>query len=121
MKKLLIPAAVLLGITAVLIGVLLFMGLSPHIGIYLEADNGSPMIVLDSGSPIVMVNRTGNEEAFSGLETGDKLFVLLVDSMDASYPGTTGAYFVLRISENRLDEVPQETLDTLAELRWISF
>lgn len=120
MKKMLIPAAVLLGITAVLIGVLLFMGLSPHTGIYLEADNGSPMIVLDSGSPAVMSNCTGNEAVFSGLETGDKLFVL-VDGFDASYPGTTGVYFVLRIGENRLDEVPQETLDTLAELRWISF
>ena len=122
-KKLLIPAAVLLGIVLLVIcGTLFFLsarGLAPHTGIYLEADNGSHLIVLDGRSPIVMSNHTGDEAAFSRLETGDKVFVLL-DGIDESYPGASGAYLVLRIGRDRLDQVSQETLDTLAQLGWIT-
>lgn len=121
-KKLWIPAAVLLGAAVILCGGLCFLsarGLAPHTGIYLEADNGSHLIVLDGRSPIVMSDHTGNEAAFSKLETGDELFVLL-DGIDESYPGRTGVYFVLRIGRDRLDQVSQETLDTLDQLGWIS-
>lgn len=120
MKKWLVLAIVPVGLAAALVGTLLLMGLAPHTGVYLEADSGSPLIVLDGSSPVVMSNHTGDEAAFSQLETGDKLFVLM-DGIDESYPGRSGIYFVLRIGGGRLDEVSQETLDTLAELGWISF
>ena len=81
MKKWLVLAIVPVGLAAALVGTLLLMGLAPHTGVYLEADSGSSLIVLDGSSPVVMSNHTGDEAAFSQLETGDKLFVLM-DGID---------------------------------------
>lgn len=72
-------------------------------GIYLRADNGSHLIVLDS-SPIVMSNRTGDSLLFDSLCSGDKI-PLLRDGIQASYGK------ILSLNHG-YDEVPSFTEET---------
>lgn len=102
---------------AVAAGLFFSRGYSMTTGRCLIADNGSVMLV-DGNSPIVLSNRTKNEKLFGGLSTGDKLLVLH-DGIDDSYPGGTGACFVMKLSGGSRSDIPEDVLTQLQDLGWL--
>ena len=92
-------------------------GYSCSIGRYLEASNGAGMIILEN-SPVEMSNQT-NWDLFDGLATGDKILVIH-DGMDQSYPGRTGVYVILKLSNGSADDIPQTVVNSLIELGWLA-
>ena len=92
-------------------------GYSCSIGRYLEASNGTGMIILEN-SPVQMSNQT-NWDLFDGLATGDKILVIH-DGMDQSYPGRTGVYAVLKLGDGDIDDISPAVVDSLTELGWLT-
>lgn len=117
MKKVLILVLVLVLIVGGLIGFMVVNTLSFSTGRCLVADNGSVMLILGN-SPIVLSNR-GGAGMFDGLATGDEILVLH-DGIQESYPGGTGAYYVLRLGGGSLADIPENVVRELTELGWIS-
>lgn len=97
--------------------VLLSGGTGMSTGVCVRADNGGCLIVLD-GSPVSMHQRSGGD-MFSGLDTGDRLFIIH-DGIAETYPGQTGVYFALKLSDGDRDDVPADVLHDLRQLGWIS-
>ena len=119
-KKWFIPIGVILGILAIIIAalwVLTVRGFGFSVGRCLVADNGSYMLIAGN-SPIVMSNRTGNENLFANLETGDKIF-LLHDGVNESYPSGTGVYALLKLENGDISDIPEQVLTQLIELGWV--
>ena len=75
------------------------------------------MIILEN-SPVQMSNQT-NWDLFDGLATGDKILVIH-DGMDQSYPGRTGVYVILKLSNGSADDIPQTVVNSLIELGWLA-
>lgn len=118
MKKILITATVLA--VAAIIGFISFMsfgGKALITGFSLRCDNGSYMIIEENGSPI----RYSFDKAFgtdvNNLTNGDRILVIS-DLINESYPGSTSAYLVLKLSDGNTEDIPAETLSQLSELGW---
>ena len=119
-KKRLIPI-----IAVILLAALLSMGFfaavrsgySVSAGRYLEASNGADVVILEN-APVEMSSQT-NRDLFGGLATGDEILVLH-DGMDQSYPGRTGVYAVLKLSDGNVDDIPPAVVDSLTELGWLT-
>ncbi len=75
------------------------------------------MMVLDN-SPIGMSNRSWDKEHFEDLDTGDKILVVH-DGIAESYPGQTGAYFILRLEEGSIADVPVQVIEALEALGYV--
>lgn len=117
-KRLLIA---ILCIVAVLIAGVLFMAINSlgfHTGTCIVADNDSYLIVMDN-SPIAMHPLFGHNSMFPDLETGDKIFIIH-DGIAETYPGQTGLYFIVKLSDGDIHDVPEEIMSHLQELGWIS-
>ena len=99
-----------------LIVVMIVNGLGFSQGRYLEANNGSEMIVVDN-SPTVMLNRT-NRYIFKNLDTGDKILVIHGATAE-SYPARTGAYAVIKLGNGSISDIPKTVIDSLTELGWL--
>ncbi len=115
-KRLLIG---ILCVAVVLIAGALFMAKNSigfSIGNCIEADNGRYLIVLDN-SPIAMHQRSGKESMFPDLDTGDKIFIVH-DGINETYPGKTGLYFILKLSNGNIGDVPEKIITQLQELGW---
>lgn len=82
------------------------------------SDQGSCFLVLD-GTPIELHNRTGNADAFGGLATGDRLFVVH-SGIQETYPAQTQAFFCLRIGRGGATDIPQNVMDGLTQLGWLN-
>ena len=91
-------------------------GLGFSTGRYLEADNGSNMVVVDN-SPEVLLNRT-NRDIFKNLETGDKILVIH-GAIAESYPAQTGVYAIFKLDSGSVSDIPQAVIDSLTELGWL--
>ena len=119
-KKRLIPI-----IAIILLAALLVMGFfaavergySVSVGRYLEASNGTDMVILEN-APVEMSSQT-NLDLFDGLATGDKILVLH-DGMDQSYPGRTGVYAILKLGDGNRGDIPPAVVDSLTELGWLT-
>lgn len=117
-KRLLIA---ILCIVAILIAGVLFMAkhsMGFHTGTCIVADNDSCLIVMDN-SPIAMHPLFGHNSMFPDLETGDKIFIIH-DGIAETYPGQTGLYFIVKLSDGDIHDVPKEIMSQLQELGWIS-
>lgn len=114
-KKILVIVSVIVCVVA--IGVFIFAGknISPSVGQYLRADN-SDMIILDN-SPIVMSTR--NDNMFEKHENGDKILVFH-DGINESYPGSTGVYLSVKLSDGYISDISETVLRQLYEMGWIS-
>lgn len=117
-KKVLVVISIIVCLLAV--GVFLLAGhnISPDTGYYLRADNGSHIVMIDD-SPIVMSLRTGNEKRFDGLESGDKIFILH-DGIQETYPGGTGVYFLMKLSDGDMSNISETAHRQLCEMGWLS-
>ena len=115
-KKLVIG---ILCVAVVLIAGVLFMAknsISFSIGNCIAADNGRYLIVMDN-SPVAMHQRSGKESIFPDLDTGDKIFIVH-DGVNETYPGKTGLYFVFKLSDGDISDVPEDVIAQLQELGW---
>ena len=117
-KRLLIG---ILCVVSILIAGILFIAknsLGFSTGTCIVADDDRYLIVLDN-SPIAMHQRSGKESIFPDLDTGDKIFIVH-DGIAETYPGKTGLYFILKLSDGDVFDVPEEIMSQLQELGWIS-
>lgn len=87
-------------------------------GRFLLGDPDTPILIDASGTPIVLTDRTGSD-LFAGLSDGDRILVVL-SPVAETYPARAGAYFCLRLDRGSAEDLPRHTLQTLAELGWLS-
>lgn len=92
-------------------------GMTGHSGLFLKADNGSNIIIVDN-SPIVMSDRE-DEEMFENLTDGDTIFIIH-DGIMESYPARTRVYACLKLSDGEKEDVADSVISSLAELGWIN-
>lgn len=90
---------------------------SASTGRYLLTSTGAHMILLDD-SPIKMSNCSDNEELFADLQTGD-LIQILHDGIEESYPGGTGVYYLKKLEDGSIEDIPNEIIETLSTMGWI--
>lgn len=117
MKKLFISLMIII-LTAV-VGFIAFMsgGKSLLTGYSLKCGNGSYMIIEENGSPIRYSFNKALGTDVRKLSDGDRILIIS-DLINESYPGSTSAYFVLKLSDGDIEDIPKETLQSLAELGW---
>ena len=97
-------------------GVLIGKGYGVSNGIYLEAKDGSSIIVCQR-TPIIMSNRT-NRDLFDNLETGNKIFIIH-DGIAESYPARTGVYAIFKSINGTTGSIPPSVIEELIGLGWI--
>ncbi len=118
MKKKIIIAAIIVALFS--IAAMLFFSMttrySESVGIAYLVDDALLVIVDDQ--PIIVSNQSLDENLFDEIKTGDKLEITH-DGVAESYPAQTGVYRLEVIDEDCLDEVSQQTKDTLEEMGWI--
>ena len=107
----------LLIVLALIFALMAHRSLSFSSGRYLLTDSGSDLLILGN-SPVVMSNRTNNENMFSRLDTGDKILVLH-DGIAESYPEKTGAYFVIKLGNGSRSDIKSSVLESLSELGYM--
>ncbi|MBS5950729.1 MAG: hypothetical protein KIC47_10505 [Clostridium sp.] len=101
---------------------ILFVGCSEKsensmVGIYLRSTNGSNIIIAENNGPIDMSNKTGSENVFDDLESGDKIEVTY-DIIMETYPGRTTIYTCKLIEKGSANDIPKDILDKLEEMGW---
>jgi len=120
-KKWRIPLCVIGGLLLICAGILWYMvshSMGFSVGRCLVADNGSYLFI-DGSSPIVMSTRREKEKVFAGLETGDKILILH-NGIEESYPGGTGVYWCMKLENGAQADIPEQVVEELAELGWIT-
>ena len=119
-KKILIPVCIVLSILIVLSAASVFVvsrySLSASRGLYLSAENDTPMMI-QMNSPIQLKNLTDNKNLFTDLTDGDEILVIH-DGIQESYPGATGVYAVFKLTDGELSDIPENVLVSLSELGW---
>ncbi len=91
--------------------------LSFSTGPCIAAGNGSYMIVMGN-SPVVLHPRFDNETVFADLTTGDEIFIIH-DGIQETYPGGTGLYYLRKLSDGELTDVPAQVITQLREMGWM--
>jgi len=121
MKKVLkITLGIVAGIIILLvvsIYILLNKGYGLSEGRYLEAENGTAMLIRGN-SPIVLSSQH-NGDMFYNLDIGDKILVIHTGIAE-SYPAQTRAIAVFKISDGTIADIPQKVIKELVKLGWIA-
>ena len=99
----------------ILLGFLIYRGAGITIGRCLLAKNES-YILVDDNSPIEM--STNRSNMFKNLSTGDKILVIH-SGVNESYPGSTGAYFCIKLGNGDISDIPSQVIHNLTEMGWI--
>lgn len=115
LKIILTTTGVLLAAILLFFGIILYKGMGITIGRCLIADNGSYLLI-DDDSPIVM--SSDSEKMFSKLSSGDKILVVH-SGVNESYPGSTGVYLCLKLTNGDIYEIPARVIMDLTELGWL--
>ena len=89
-------------------------------GYSLKCENGSYMIIEETGSPIRYSFNKAIGTNVEKLTDGDRILIIS-DLINESYPGSTSAHFILKLEDGYLSHIPEDTLNTLAELGWYKF
>lgn len=113
-----LTVAVCMLVTALAAGAAIARVGSPLTGRFLLGDQDTPILIDSSGTPIILTDRTGSD-LFDGLSNGDRILVFL-SPVAETYPARAGAYFCLRLSSGAPEDLPQHSLQTLAELGWLT-
>lgn len=61
--------------------------------------------------------KSGDEEIFADLKTGDKIFIVH-DWIRETYPGQTGVYASRKLGEGYEVDLPEGMLSQLREMGW---
>ena len=115
MKRIRLVVLALVLALALGIGWMAHRQITPNVGRYLAADNGSHLVVMGD-SPIVMASE--NEAQFQGLSDGD-LILIFNDGIETSFPGRTGVYACWRLAPGNAADIPSETLEELRQMGWL--
>ncbi len=120
MKKKILLIALLSVVTVLILGIVFMAktGMGFSTGVCIAANNGEYLMVIDN-SPVSMHRVSGKDRGFPELDTGDKIFVIH-DGIAESYPGQTGIYFILKLSDGDIRDVPAGIIASLRELGWIA-
>ena len=105
-----------------ILGILILINMNGKVftkGRCVVAASGSVLWIDDSGSPIVLSNRTEDKNIFEGLSTGDEILILRQTAIAESYPGQVGIYYCKKLSDGSESDIPVQTLESLRELGWI--
>ena len=89
-------------------------------GYSLKCENGSYMIVEENGSPICYKFNKALGTDVENLTNGDRILVIS-DLINESYPGSTSAYFIYKLEDGDVSDIPEKTLESLSELGWYNF
>ncbi len=89
-------------------------------GYSLSCDNGSYMIIEETGSPICYRFNKAIGTDVEKLTDGDRILIIS-DLINESYPGSTSAYCVFKLSDGEISDIPEDTLRSLSELGWCKF
>lgn len=118
MKKMFISVAVL--ILVAVAAFVVFMssgGKSLIIGYSLKCNNDTYMIIEETGSPIRYNFNKAVGTSAEKLDQGDRILIIS-DLINESYPASTSAYLVFKLSDGDIDDIPAETISSLEELGW---
>lgn len=119
-KKIIIPFAILATILILAVCAIGFMAahsMSFSTGRCIVTSNGSYLILMEN-SPVDMSNRSGSEDLFADLHTGDEILVLH-DGIQETYPGGTGVYFCWKQSSGSIADIPTDIIESLSPMGWI--
>ena len=94
-------------------------GKSMFTGRYLQARDGSHMVIDTNGSPVILTAPARSPQMFDDLEDGDRVLVVCGGIL-TSYPGRSGAYWCVRLGGGSLQDLPSGTIDQLTQLGWLS-
>ncbi len=119
-QKILVVTGILLTLLLVAGGGLLYLSanhLAFATGRCIITDNGVCLILLGK-EPVVLSDRSREQNQFAGLETGDEIRILHGD-IQATYPGRTGVYSWKRLQTGSVEDIPTEILEGLRDLGWM--
>ena len=102
---------------AVALGFLAIKGMGISYGIYLEARNNTPMMIVEN-SPMKMSRRI-DRDIFDGLENGDRILVIH-SAIAESYPAQTGAYAVIKLWGGDASDISSDVIENLMSMGWIT-
>jgi hypothetical protein len=122
-RKILIPVFIISSILLLLVATFIIMaanGLSVSTGRFLISRNGKHIITGDGIGTVSMSNFTGSENPFAKLTDGDKILIIH-DGVAASYPGLTGVYLCIKISDGEINDISESTLIKLNDMGWITY
>lgn len=100
------------------LGVFQATGRSVMLGRYLQAGDGSHIMIDRQGTPIILGDRSRTGDLFQGLEDGDRVLFLCSDIQE-SYPARSRAYWCFRLERGTAADLPADTLGQLKELGWL--
>ena len=112
-KKIWIPVVIVL-VFILLAGIVFSRFVTMAIGTYIE--NGVVVFDRSQENPVVMLNQTGNQNAFSNLHTGDRVLVLHDNSMMLSYPAQINVFVCLRLKKGDLSNIPESLMKELVDM-----
>lgn len=115
---------IVLAIVAVLIlaavaGIYLFAqdGNGATVGIALVCPDGTVMLY-DGFSPIVMSNRSGKDDLWANVSTGDRIRIIH-DGIRETYPGQTGVYTCTVLEQGSEADIPNSMIADLTAYGWL--
>lgn len=86
-------------------------------GYSLKCENDIYMIIDERGSPIRYSYNKALGTGVEKLTDGDRILIIS-DLINESYPGSTSAYFILKLGDGDISEIPEDALASLSELGW---
>ena len=118
MKKVLISAMVIIVVAVTAFALFMATGSKTLVSGYsLRCSNDTYMIIEETGSPIRYSFSKAVGANVEKLTDGDRILIIS-DLINLSYPGSTRAHFVLKLSDGSVENIPEETLLSLQELGW---
>ena len=118
MKKVLISAMVIIVVAVTAFALFMATGSKTLVSGYsLRCSNDTYMIIEETGSPIRYNFSKAVGTNVENLTDGDRILIIS-DLINESYPGSTRAHFVLKLSDGSVENIPEETLLSLQELGW---
>ena len=118
MKKVLISAMVIIVVAVTAFALFMATGSKTLVSGYsLRCSNDTYMIIEETGSPIHYSFSKAMGTNVEKLTDGDRILIIS-DLINLSYPGSTRAHFVLKLSDGSVENIPEETLLSLQELGW---
>lgn len=86
---------------------------------FVEEGGAVLLIEEERGEPIVLHNRSEQDDLFEGLSCGDRIEVLTDGAIRETYPAGMNAYGCTLLEEGAPSDLPEETLAALAELHYV--
>lgn len=86
-------------------------------GRFISGKNSS-IIIDNSGTPIVMVNKSGDNDIFDGFYSGDKIAVTC-GLIRETYPASTDVYSCKFLEAGGFSDIPNETMQQLKDMGWV--